>query len=122
MAITRDEHGRVFDYDTVNRVFDELAAVEIGKHTVSRESMDKINELLDLEHKVFDGPEALRAVRNAVVVLFGKKEREEANIGEDGYALPGKGVDYDKMMYWSTKISGITAVIDKYLYDAGGMF
>ena len=122
MAITRDEHGRVFDFDTVNKVFDELAAVEIGKHTVSKESMDKINELLDLEHKVFDGPEALRAVRNAVVVLFGKKEREEANIGEDGYEIPGKKVDYDKMMYWSTKISGITAVIDKYLYDAGGIF
>ena len=119
MAITRDENGRVFDYDTVRESFNELVAVEIGEHTVSKESMDRITDILNLENRTV---EELRAIRNAVVVEFGKKKREEANIGEDGYEIPGKKVDYDKMMYWSTKISGITAVIDHYLWKLGGIF
>lgn len=116
MKYTTDEMGRKFDFDTVNRVFDELSEVEIGRYTVSPESMRKIEKILDLDSKDEDG---LRAVRNAVVVLFGKKEREEANIGEDGYAIPGKKVDYDRMMFWSNKISGITAVIDEFLWKKG---
>lgn len=116
MKYSTDDMGRKFDFDTVNRAFDELAEVEIGRYTVSPESMKKIEKILDLDNRDEDG---LRAIRNAVVVLFGKKEREEANIGEDGYEIPGKKVDYDKMMYWSTKISGITAVIDNKLWHKG---
>jgi len=116
MAITRNDKGYVFDYDTVNEVFDKLASIEIGRVFVSEASAKKIEEVLDLNSK--DEIE-LRAVRNAVVVLFGKKEREEANIGEDGYEIPGKKIDYEKMMYWSTKISGITSVIDRVLWNKG---
>ena len=116
MAITK-ENGYPFDYDRVNSVFNDLVNVEIGRYTVSQESFEKIRSLLGLAD--LDTEEELRAVRNAVVRIFGKKEREDANIGEDGYEIPGKKVDYDKMMYWSTKISGITSVIDNELWTKG---
>ena len=116
MAITKNERGYKFDFDAVNEHFDELAAVEIGRYTVSRESMDKIEKILDLENQ---DEEHLRAIRNAVVSVFHDKEMKEANLTEDGEEIPGKKVDYDKMMFWSNKISGITAVIDNVLWTKG---
>ena len=114
--ITKDDCGRPFDYDTVSNRFDELAAVEIGKHFVSKEAMAEIENILDLDNRDEVG---LRALRNAVVVLFCQKKRFEANIGPDGNVLPNEKVDYDRLMYWSTKISGITAVIDNVLWKKG---
>ena len=104
MAITRE--GRfVFDYDRVDAVLYDLLDVEVGRHTISRDSMDKVRQLLDLDS--VDTEEGLRAIRNAVVRRLGSMRDE---IGED---------DYEEQFHLSTQISGITAVIDNELWKKG---
>ena len=119
MAITRDENNRVFDFDTVNENLDRLTNVEIGRVFVSKESAKEISEVLGLDGK---NEEELRAIRNAVVVTLHKIELKEAGLSEDGDEIPGVKVNYERMMFWSNKISGITAVIDEYLWKVGGIF
>ena len=114
--ITRE--GRfVFDYDTVDNCFDDLINVEIGTMFVSKDAMEKISDLLHLEDATTE--EELRAIRNAVVVRISALEKKMANLDEDGNEIPGKKVNYDEMMKYSNKISGITAVIDDVLWRKG---
>lgn len=104
MAITRE--GRfVFDYDRVDAVIYDLLEVPIDRFTVSKNSMDKIRTLLDLEN--IEDEEGLRAVRNAVVRRLGKMQDE---IGED---------NFNDLWHLQTQISGITAVIDNELWKRG---
>ena len=112
------KEGRfVFDYDTVDNCLDELLQVEIGKVFVSNEAVEKIAELLHLED--CETEESLRAIRNAVVVRIAAIEKAKANLDENGNEIPGKKVNYDEMMKYSNKISGITSVIDSYLWKKG---
>ena len=104
MAITRE--GRfVFDYDRVDAVIYDLLEVPIDRFTVSKNSMDKISQLLDLDS--VDTEEGLRAIRNAVVRRLGSMKNE---IGED---------NIKELFHLSTQISGITAVIDNELWKRG---
>ena len=104
MAITRE--GRfVFDYDRVDAVLQDLLDVEIGKHTVSQESFEKIRSLLGLAD--LNTEEELRAVRNAVVRRISSIKDE---IGED---------NFKDIMALQTQISGIVAVIDNELWTKG---
>lgn len=101
--ITRE--GRfVFDYDTVNGCIKDLLKVEIGKVFVSEESVHRIEELLNLKDKKTE--EELRAVRNAVVDVI--------------HDLSVKTEDRDLQWDYGTKISGITAVIDNWMWKQLG--
>ena len=114
--ITR-ENGYIFDYDTVDGCLNDLLNIEIGRTFVSPEAATKIAELLDLENR--NSEEELRAIRNAVVVRISAIEKKMANLDENGDRIPGKEVNYDEMMKYSNKISGITAVIDHYKWKKG---
>jgi hypothetical protein len=104
MAITRE--GRfVFDYDRVDNVLQDLLDVEVGRHTISKDSMDKVRQLLKLDE--IDAEEGLRAVRNAVVRRMSSIRDE---IGED---------NIEDLWDLQTQISGITAVIDNELWKRG---
>ena len=110
-----EKKGFKFDYDVVDNCFEELINVEIGKIFVSEESAEKIEKLLHLKDKARD-IEGLRAIRNAVVDRISTLEKKMANLDEHGERIPGKEINYDEMMKYSNKISGITAVIDKYMF------
>jgi len=104
MAITRE--GRfVFDYDRVDAVLQDLLDVEVGRHTISKEGVDKVRQLLKLDE--IETEEGLRATRNAVVRRLNSIRDE---IGED---------NYEEQYNLSTQISGITAVIDNELWKRG---
>jgi hypothetical protein len=104
MAITRE--GRfVFDYDRVDAVLQDLLDVEVGRHTISRDSMDKVRQLLKLDE--IETEEGLRAVRNAIVRRLNSVRDE---IGED---------NIEEQWNLQTQISGLVAVIDNELWKRG---
>lgn len=116
--ITRED-GFVFDYDTVDKNFDKISKLEIGRTFVSPEDVETIEEMFELEKKTV---EELRAIRNAVVRRIHVVEMKAANLTEDGEEIPGTKVNYDAMITWSNRMSGITAVIDKWIFKRGGMY
>lgn len=110
--------GYLFDYESVDKNWDVISNLNIGRTFVEEEDVKTIENTFDLENK---SVEDLRALRNAVVDRLHFKSLEAGHLSEDGEEIPGVKVDYDAMMIWHYRMSGITAVIDKWIFNKGGM-
>lgn len=86
----------------------KLMEVKIDKYTISKESMNKISEILSLEEK---DAEQLIAIRNGLVKVF-SDVLAEAREGND-WEL------FDKIRPYAT---GITAVIDSKLFAMDALY
>ena len=96
------EDGFVFDYEAVDSVFEDLKKLRIDDFFVSNTDMKKVSELLNLENRKTE--KELRAVRNAFV-------KKWSDFIED---LP-----YEEFKKYRNTLSGVTAVIDDYLWKRG---
>lgn len=88
------------------RTMFKVLDVEIDKFFVSEEAIEEIKSILNLEEKT---AEELTAIRNTMVRTINDEFIDPA-IADNDYK------EYDK---YSTKLSGITAVIDHQLYRMG---
>lgn len=87
-------------------VFNKVMDVEIDEVFVSNESVKQIVEILELENKDED---ELRATRNSIVRIIA--DMEEQAISHNDEKL------FSEL---STKMSGITCVIDNMMWKIGG--
>lgn len=86
----------------------KLADMEIGLHVITKEDIDKVIEILNLDE--INDVEELRAVRNSVVLYLGDYEEIYGEFDEK------------KSFQIMTNISGITAVIDDKMFRLGGIY
>lgn len=86
----------------------KLVNMEIGLHVITKEDIDKIIEILNLDE--INDVEELRAVRNSVVLYLGDYEEIYGEFDEK------------KSFQIMTNISGITAVIDDKMFRLGGIY
>lgn len=112
------KNGYTFDYESVDNNWDVISNLNIGRTFVEGNDVRTIESTFDLENK---SVEELRALRNAIVDRLHYKSLEAGHLSRDGEEIPGIDVDYDSMMKWHYKMSGITAVIDKWIFNKGGM-
>lgn len=87
-------------------VFNKVMDVEIGEVFVSNESVKQIVEILELENKDED---ELRATRNSIVRIIADMEEQAISYKDEKL--------FNEL---STKMSGITCVIDNMIWKIGG--
>lgn len=88
-----------FNDKVVENNVENIIALGIGRHIITEEQINKVVEMLGLEEM---DRETLRATRNSVVKVLHEIERQQETFE-------------DEMKYFNA-MSGITAVIDNYLY------
>ena len=86
----------------------KLQEVEINRFVISKESMDKVAEILELNGK---DPKELTAVRNTIVKFYSDKADEAR-----------EAFDWDEFDANHIRMSGITAVIDNILFNMGALY
>ena len=103
MEITKNEQG--FLFTTLNQEQKDLMIdIEIGRFSVTEQQIKKIAKMFNLSALTID---ELRAVRNSVVRFLSDKKSEERNSKDCDWIL------YDQ---YTNNISGITAVIDNFMF------
>ena len=107
MTIIRDENNRPFCFAEVAMHITDLLEVKIDRFTVSEESQAKIVEILNLKNACTE--DALRGIRNAVVVILSQMAEFVCNT--EGFTF--KAIEINR------SLSGITAVIDHELFSRG---
>lgn len=86
----------------------KLMEVKIDKYTISRDSMNKISEILSLEEK---DAEQLIAIRNWLTKIFSEVSAEARE--DNDWEL------FDKIRLYA---NGITAVIDSKLFEMDALY
>lgn len=88
-----------FNDKVVERNVENIIELGIGRCVITKEQINKVVEMLGLEEM---DEETLRATRNSVVKVLGNEEDKQETFEEE-------------MKYFNA-MSGITAVIDNYIY------